>query len=134
MVPAPSLATCQERRSAVIRFGVLHGEREDRPKEQPLWRRLGDQLPAVLDGEGASEFRGNRQRPAGTKRERGSKGIETARAKNYTGRRAVLLPARPLESPRKRPRRHETSFRSGVCWHFANFIANRPLAALSRVA
>ena len=134
MVPAPSLATCQERRSAVIRFGVLHGEREDRPKEQPLWRRLGDQLPAVLDGEGASEFRGNRQRPAGAERKRRPKRIETARAKNYAGGRTVLLPARPLESPRQQPRRHETSFRSGMCRHFANFIATRPPAALSRVA
>ena len=78
MVPAPGLATCQGRHGAIIRFGGLHSEREDRPKKQPVWRRLGDQLPAVLDGEGVSELRRNRQGSAVTKRERGPKGIETA--------------------------------------------------------
>src|SRR5436190_4113770 len=78
VVPSPGLATCQGRHGAVFRFGALHGEHEDRPKKQPVRRRLGDQLPAVFDGEGASELRRNRQRPAGTERKRGSKGIETA--------------------------------------------------------
>lgn len=129
-------AASQRRRPDSGRIGCFRsvdGEGENRPQQQPLRRRLGDELSAFLDGEGASKFRGNCQAAADAENKRGPQRIDPTRAEDHPGRRAVLLSARANAAPRQRAGRRRTSFRSGMRPHATSFIAScRPPPSAGR--